>query len=1079
MHMVSESIDEHVLTRAMESEISEKKAMQEQELTVLSNKMKCFACKGTSHTLDQCSIKERLVTGAHLFAHSTRLPFYMIQPSEEAVEKQKLYHHCLLITSDISNLDPTKVKFEVSKFWKLTSNWEIKREGRQNFLVSFNSENDLISCLKTSRIETSVDDKDVNFTIAKWKEGDEEKLDLVRDWFLVYGVPRIYRNWKELYQIVSVVGVLIEVDEESLEGEDKEPIRLKVALISIDDAPFSCHFVFGWYSRLVTFMIEDKVQRIDSGRKVLEDWNGEDHLDDSSKECKDKTNKIIEIPLQILNRGMNSESSSHDTNIVASTGNNMLDVEGCSDKEHEKELKTTETVILVEEPKFNEELVVHGEIKSKQNNISAPVATTTNTKKAEEDIPKAEREQSTSGNSTSLIGDTLSKGIQRSPIKNVYVRRHKMQKGPAEQQISSKKLDEEMSPECRNHATRNAASTGCNELHSKSCMENEHEKETKTAETALAGEGTMPTKEFGGDGKNIDNNINALAATVIHSKKTTESSPKAEGGQSTSGNSRSMIGDTPFRGIERPPIKIVYARRNKMQKGSMEKQVAIAKLNKEMNPESSSHATRIAASAGQKSDSKSCIEKEHQKELEIALVRQGQKSVKGPGGDGKIEDSNARAPSATAIKSTKQTTEDTVKIQGALSISGSSIGGTQTKGVGMSGTGPGGAQFDAKHVSKMNKQEFSTYIYESFTEMGLQENLLKDAYGLDKPSAVHQRGIVPLCKGLDIIQQSLSGTTVTLCCGVLQRLNYASTECQALVLVPTRDLAHETEKVIGALSRCLGVKVCAFFGGTSAREDQQILSSGVQVVVGTPGRVLDMLIRQALCPDHIRMFVLDEADEVLRGGFKDQIHDIIQFLPTKTQFGVFSATMSHEALEICHKFMNKPVEIIVPREELQDINIKQFYVNVEKEDCKLDKLCDLLDSKGIAQNIIFVNTRRKVKSLTEEIRGKGYTVSASHGGMDQRTRDIAVQKFQSGSSRIIIATDLCCTDVLHSPTVINYDLPTQPVSYLRHVMRIGHRGGKGVAISFITHADKRVFSTIQKFSSAKIEELPSNVADLF
>ncbi|KAG8070275.1 hypothetical protein GUJ93_ZPchr0006g42015 [Zizania palustris] len=765
-------------------------------------------------------------------------------------------------------------------------------------------------------------------------------------------------------------------------------------------------------------------------------------------------------------RQWKEESSSQETNIVASMGNNMLDVEGCSDKEHEKELKTTETVISVEEPKFNE-LVVHGEIKSKQNNLSAPVATTTNTKKAEEDISEAEREQSISGNSTSLIGDTLSKGIQKSPIKNVYVRRHKMQKGPAEQQISSKKPDEEMNPQCRNHATRNAASTCCNELHSKSCMENEHEKETKTAETALAGEGTMSTKEFGGDGKNIDNNINTSAATMIHSKKTTESSPKAEGGQSTSGNSRSMIGDTPFRGIEKPPIKIVYARRNKMQKGSMEKQVAIAKLNKEVNSKSSSHATRIAASAGPKSDSKSCIEKEHQKELETALVRQGQKSVKGPGGDGKIEGNNARAPSAAAIKSMKQTTEDTVKIQG----------------VGMSGTGPEGAQFDAKqHVSKMSKQEFSTYIYESFTEMGLQENLLKgiDAYGLDKPSAVHQRGIVPLCKGLDIIHQSLSGTTVTLCCGVLQRLNYASTECQALVLLPTRDLAQETEKVIGTLSCCLGVKVRAFFGGTSAREDQQILSSGVQVVVGTPGRVLDMLIRRELCPDHIRMFVLDEADEVLRGGFKDQIHDIIQFLPTKTQFGVFSATMSHEALEFCRRFMNKPVEIIVPREEeLQGINIKQFYVNVEKEDCKLDRLCDLLDSLAIAQSIIFVNTRRKVKSLTEEIRGKGYTVSSSHGGMDQRTRDMAVQKFQSGSSRIIIATDLCCTDVLHSPAVINYDLPTQPVSYLRHVMRIGHRGGKGVAISFVTHADKRVLSTIQKFSDANIEELPSNVADLF
>lgn len=143
--------------------------------------------------------------------------------------------------------------------------------------------------------------------------------------------------------------------------------------------------------------------------------------------------------------------------------------------------------------------------------------------------------------------------------------------------------------------------------------------------------------------------------------------------------------------------------------------------------------------------------------------------------------------------------------------------------------------------------------------------------GLEKPSAVHQRGIVPLCKGLDVIQHSLSGTTVTLACGVLQRLDYRSTECQALVLVPTRDMAQETEKVIEALGQWLGVKGHACFGGTSIHEDQQILSNSTQVIVATPGRALDMLRRRALCPDNIRIFVLDEADEILAGGLKDQV----------------------------------------------------------------------------------------------------------------------------------------------------------------------------------------------------------------
>uniref|UniRef100_A0A0E0JYV0 RNA helicase n=1 Tax=Oryza punctata TaxID=4537 RepID=A0A0E0JYV0_ORYPU len=803
-----------------------------------------------------------------LLGHSTRQPFYMIQPSKEAVEKEKFYRHCLLIISDVSNLDLRKVKIEASKFWKLTD-WEIRTEGRQNFLASFNSEDDLVSCLKIPRIETSIDDKEINFNIARWKEDDEENIELIREWFLVYGVPRIYRNWKELYQIVSAVGVLIDVDEESLEGGHKEPIKLKVALRSVDGAPFSCHFVFGWYSRCVMFTIQDKVQTIECERKVLGDCNGEDHLDDFGKE----SDEVIEIPPEILNKGMNSESSSHDTSIAVSTHNHTLD----NYTSFIEELETIETAVLVEEPSFIED-----------NKTRAPEPTTTISEKIAEDSPRAEREQSISGSSTSMIGDTLFK-----------------------------------------------------------------------------------------------------AATVIHSV------------QSTTGKSTGMIGEAHFRGIQRPPVKIVYARRNRGQKGSMEKQ-----------------------------DSKNFLEKEHRKEMEAALLGQGQKSDNESGGDGNSKDSNALAPSAIAIDSKKkQTIKDTVTTQEAESVSDSSIGETQKE-------------------------------------------------DLDKPSAVHRRGIVPLCNGLDIIQQSLSGTTVTLCCGVLQQLDYASTECQALVLVPTRDLAHETKEVMGALGHFLSVKAHAFYGGTSVREDQQVLSSGVQVAIGTPCHVLRMLQGRALCPDHIRMFVLDEADEVLRGS-KDQIHDIIQLLPIKPQFGFFSATMSHEALEMCCKFMNKPVEIIVPRdEELEGINVKQFYVNVENEYCKLERLCDLFDTMEITRSVIFVNTRRQAKSLTEKIRNKGYTVSAIHGGMNQGARDKAVKEFQSGSSHLLIATDLRGINVLHAPAAIIYDLPTQPVSYLRHVQRSGQHGGKGVVISFITRADERVFSSIQKFSSAQIEELPSNVADL-
>ncbi|PPD70491.1 hypothetical protein GOBAR_DD32626 [Gossypium barbadense] len=411
----------------------------------------------------------------------------------------------------------------------------------------------------------------------------------------------------------------------------------------------------------------------------------------------------------------------------------------------------------------------------------------------------------------------------------------------------------------------------------------------------------------------------------------------------------------------------------------------------------------------------------------------------------------------------------------------------------MAAAAPEGSQFDARQYdAKMDELEavgqdfFTSYdeVYDTFDVMGLQENLLRGiyAYGFEKPSAIQQRGIVPFCKGLDVIQQAQSGTgkTATFCSGILQQLDYSLVQCQALVLAPTRELAQQIEKVMRALGDYLGVKVHACVGGTSVREDQRILSSGVHVVVGTPGRVFDMLRRQSLRPDHIKMFVLDEADEMLSRGFKDQIYDIFQLLPPKIQVGVFSATMPPEALEITRKFMNKPVRILVKRDELTLEGIKQFYVNVEKEEWKLETLCDLYETLAITQSVIFVNTRRKVDWLTDKMRSRDHTVSATHGDMDQNARDIIMREFRSGSSRVLITTDLLARgiDVQQVSLVINYDLPTQPENYLHRIGRSGRFGRKGVAINFVTTDDERMLYDIQRFYNVVIEELPSNVADL-
>ncbi|OMO66141.1 hypothetical protein COLO4_30732 [Corchorus olitorius] len=401
-----------------------------------------------------------------------------------------------------------------------------------------------------------------------------------------------------------------------------------------------------------------------------------------------------------------------------------------------------------------------------------------------------------------------------------------------------------------------------------------------------------------------------------------------------------------------------------------------------------------------------------------------------------------------------------------------------------------GSQSDAPqkttNLLQTDGEEFYTSydeVYDSFDSMGLQENLLRGiyAYGFEKPSAIQQRGIVPFCKGLDVIQQAQSGTgkTATFCSGILQQLDYTLDECQALLLAPTRELAQQIEKVMRALGDYLKVKVHACVGGTSVRKDQEILKSGVHVVVGTPGRVFDMFRRQSLRPDYIKIFVLDEADEMLSRGFKDQIYDIFQLLPARIQVGVFSATLSSEALEITRKFMNNPVRILVKKDELTLEGIKQFYVNVEKEEWKLETLCDLYETLAITQSVIFVNTRRKVEWLTDKMTSRDHTVSATHGEMSPDTRDVIMREFRSGSSRVLITTDLLARgiDVQQVSLVINYDLPTRQDNYLHRIGRSGRFGRKGVAINFVTKDDETMLSDIQKFYNMVIEELPSNVAD--
>jgi len=352
----------------------------------------------------------------------------------------------------------------------------------------------------------------------------------------------------------------------------------------------------------------------------------------------------------------------------------------------------------------------------------------------------------------------------------------------------------------------------------------------------------------------------------------------------------------------------------------------------------------------------------------------------------------------------------------------------------------------------------------------------------EKPSAIQQRAILPITQGRDVIAQAQSGTgkTATFSISILQSIDVTVRETQALVLSPTRELATQIQSVVLALGDYMNVQCHACIGGTSIGEDIRKLEYGQHVVSGTPGRVFDMIRRRSLRTRNIKMLVLDEADELLNKGFKDQIYEVYRYLPPATQVVLLSATLPYDVLEMTTKFMTDPIRILVKRDELTLEGIKQFFVAVEKEEWKFDTLCDLYDTLTITQAVIFCNTRRKVDWLTEKMRSANFTVSAMHGEMVQKERDAIMAEFRGGTSRVLITTDVWARgiDVQQVSLVINYDLPSNRENYIHRIGRSGRFGRKGVAINFVTVDDVRILRDIEQYYGTQIDEMPVNAAEL-
>ncbi|GFQ03711.1 eukaryotic initiation factor 4a-3 [Phtheirospermum japonicum] len=357
----------------------------------------------------------------------------------------------------------------------------------------------------------------------------------------------------------------------------------------------------------------------------------------------------------------------------------------------------------------------------------------------------------------------------------------------------------------------------------------------------------------------------------------------------------------------------------------------------------------------------------------------------------------------------------------------------------------------------------------TFDEMGIKDDLLRGIYhhGFEKPSAIQQRAVLPIISGRDVIAQAQSGTgkTSMISLAVCQIVDTKSSEVQALILSPTRELATQTEQVIRIVGDYINVQAHACVGGKSVGEDIRKLEHGVHVVSGTPGRVCDMIKRRTLRTRSIKVLILDESDEMLSRGFKDQIYDVYRYLPPELQVVLISATLPNEILEITSKFMTDPVRILVKRDELTLEGIKQFFVAVEREEWKFDTLCDLYDTLTITQAVIFCNTKRKVDWLTAKMRDANFTVSSMHGDMPQKERDAIMCEFRNGQTRVLITTDVWARglDVQQVSLVINYDLPNNRELYIHRIGRSGRFGRKGVAINFVKTDDIKILRDIEQY----------------
>jgi translation initiation factor 4A len=371
----------------------------------------------------------------------------------------------------------------------------------------------------------------------------------------------------------------------------------------------------------------------------------------------------------------------------------------------------------------------------------------------------------------------------------------------------------------------------------------------------------------------------------------------------------------------------------------------------------------------------------------------------------------------------------------------------------------------------------------SFEELSLKDNLLRGiySYGFEVPSAIQSSAIPVMKSGKDVIAQAQSGTgkTGAFVIGSLEKVNPEIQGTQIIIISPTRELSKQTTEVVIELSKYMEISYLEVVGGTDVFQCRSDLDKLPQVVIGTPGRILDMINKKSLFTDKLTTLIFDEADEILSYGFKETIYNIVKCIPEKCQICLFSATIPGEVIELTNSFMNHPESILVKKEALTLEGITQFYIDIKVSDWKYHILKDLYDTISISQCIIYFNSKNKLNQVYKDLIEENFPVSMIHGELTSEERKRTMNEFKGGQTRILLSTDLLSRgiDIQQLSLVINFDIPRSKETYIHRIGRSGRYGRKGVAINFVTERDMENLEDIKTFYNTKIEEMPQNIVD--